>query len=254
MKKIIVSIPLLFLWVIACQQDEVNQVDPPPRVNVVAKSSDTSVVERGIDAIYKVSSPDKNYIYLEWYRNPENKLAGYEIYRSIESHRNYSSEGRVTSRNRLGIDTTFIDKTVSLNQRYYYFIRAFDDLEQYGEPSDTMEYELIDVPILSYPIYNIGNVPSPVFRWSFTNSIDPHFFVFRLEKSENELYIDIHTKLCERITDYKTEQEWDLPKLQFSSILTAGRYRWRIDSMGPAPEEQYLSSGSESAWVIFIIE
>ncbi|MCK5454820.1 MAG: hypothetical protein KAJ16_10680, partial [Calditrichia bacterium] len=60
------------------------------------------------------------------------------------------------------------------------------------------------------------------------------------------------TKLCERITDYKTEQEWDLPKLQFSSTLSAGRYRWRIDSMGP--DRDYLRSGSESAWVIFVIE
>jgi hypothetical protein len=168
--------------------------------------------------------------------------------------RNYTAIARVTSRNRLGIDTSFIDKTVSLNQRYYYFIRAFDDLEQYGEPSDTMRYELIDVPILSYPIYNIGNITSPTFRWSFTNSFDPHLFVFRLEKIENELYINIHTKLCERITDYKTEQEWDLPKLQFSSILTSGIYRWRIDSIGSESGDTYLSSGSESAWVIFIIE
>ena len=252
MKKFIVIIILTFLWVSACQQEEVNTVDPPPKVKVVAKISDTSMVERGIDAIYDVSSPDKNFIYLEWYRNPENKLAGYEIYRSIESQRNYRAVGRVTSRNRVGIDTTFIDKTVSLNQRYYYFIRAFDDLDQHGEPSDTIEYELIDVPILSYPIYNIGNVTSPIFKWSFTNSTNPHYFVFRLEKSENELYVNIHTKLCEREADYKTEQEWPLSRLQFSSTLSAGRYRWRIDSMGP--DRDYLRSGSESAWVIFVIE
>jgi hypothetical protein len=117
-----------------------------------------------------------------------------------------------------------------------------------------MEYELIDVPILSYPIYNIGNIISPIFMWSFTNSIDPHFFVFRLEKSENALYINIHTKLCERITDYKTEQEWELSKLQFPSTLTAGTYRWRIDSIGSESGVNYLRSGSESAWVIFVIE
>ena len=232
MKNYIIIIFLILLCVLSCQQDEVNKVDPPSKVNAVAKMSDTSVVERGIDAFYDAASPDKNYIFLEWYRNPENKLAGYDVYRSIDSVRNFSAIARVTSRNRLGIDTSFIDKTVSLNQRYYYFIRAFDDLEQYGDPSDTLEYELIDVPILSYPIYNIGNIISPTFKWSFTNSIDPHFFVFRLEKIENELYINIHTKLCERITDYKTEQEWDLPKLQFSSTLASGTYRWRIDSIG----------------------
>jgi len=252
MKKFIVIITLTLLWILSCAEQEINKVDPPPRVNVVAKISDTSVVERGIDAVYDASSPDKNFIYLEWYRNPESRLSGYEIYRSVNLMQNYSAIARVTSRNRLGIDTSFIDKSVSLYQRYYYFIRAFDNLDQYSDRSDTLEYELIDVPILSYPIYNIGNVPSPVFRWSFSNSTDPHFFVFRLEKSENELYVNIHTKLCERVTDYKTEQEWDLPRLQFSSTLTAGRYRWRIDSMGPGHD--YLSSGSESAWVIFVIE
>ncbi|UCF64630.1 MAG: hypothetical protein JSW33_02005 [bacterium] len=250
MKKYFIIILHAFFVMISCDQGEVNKVDPPPAVKIVQKNSDTSVVEKGIDALYDVSSPDNNYISMEWYRNPENRLAGYEIYRSIEANRNFQAIARVTTKNRLGIDTVFIDKTVSLNQRYYYFIRAFDDLDQYGDPSDTSEYELIEIPVLSYPVYNIGNITSPIFKWSFANSINPHFFVFRLEKSQNEVYVNIHTKLCERITDYKTDQEWDLQKLQYASTLTAGTYRWRIDSIGSERDR----IGSESMWFIFVIE
>jgi len=250
MKRYFIIVFVSFFIAVRCDQGEVNKVDPPPAVNIVFKNSDTSVVERGIDALYDASSPDNNYIYLEWYRNPENRLAGYEIYRSTTANRNFLAIARVTTRNRLGIDTVFIDKSVSLNQRYYYFVRAFDDLDQYGEPSDTTEYELIEIPVLSYPVYNIGNIPSPIFRWSFANSINPHFFVFRLEKNQNELYVNIHTKLCERITDYKTDQEWDLQKLHYVSTLTAGTYRWRIDSIGSERDR----IGSESTWFIFVIE
>jgi hypothetical protein len=250
MKKYCIFVFATFCIGMSCDQGEVNKVDPPPAVKIVQKNSDTSVVETGIDALYDPSSPDNNYIYLEWYRNPENRLAGYDIYRSTAANRNFQAIARVTGRNRLGIDTVFIDKTVSLNQRYYYFIRAFDDLDQYGEPSDTSEYELIEIPVLSYPVYNIGNITSPIFKWSFANSINPHFFVFRLEKNQNEVYVNIHTKLCERITDYKTDQEWDLQKLHYASTLTAGTYRWRIDSIGSERDR----IGSESTWFIFVIE
>jgi hypothetical protein len=207
-------------------------------------------VERGIDAIYLDESPDKNAIYLEWYRNSETRLEGYEIYRSTFSNRNFQAIARVTSRNILGIDTSFIDKTVSLNQSYYYFIRALDDLDQYSDPSDTVNYSLIDNPVLSYPVLNISTT-SPVFQWSFTNSIFPHRFVFRLEVRQNELWSNVHTKLCERITDYNTEQEWDLAKLEYgSSSLSQGTYRWRIDSIGNMMDQE----GSESVWFLFNIQ
>jgi hypothetical protein len=241
---IILGIAFLF----SCNEEAVNKVDPPQRVQLVAKSSDTSVVETGIDAIYRDESPDQNYIYLEWYRNPETGLLGYGVYRSTSPDRNFQAIASITTRNILGIDTTFIDKTVSLNQSYYYFIRAFDDLDQYGDPSDTVNYALIENPVLSYPILNISTT-SPVFQWSFASSTFPHRFVFRLEKRINELWNNVHTKLCERITDYNPEQEWDLPKLQYDTTLTLGTYRWRIDSIGNNLDQE----GSESTWFLFNI-
>jgi hypothetical protein len=249
-KMIIFLFTLLFvMFFSSCSEEEVNKTDPPQPVLIVAKSSDTSVVEKGIDALFSSESPDQNYIFLEWYRNPETKLKGYDIYRSITPDRNFQSIARITTRNILGIDTSFIDKTVSLNLSYYYFVRAFDDLEQYGDPSDTVNYALIENPVLSYPVLNISTT-SPVFQWSFASSTFPHRFVFRLERRENELWNDVHTKLCERITDYNPEQEWDLPKLQYDTTLSLGTYRWRIDSIGNELDQE----GSESVWFIFNVQ
>jgi hypothetical protein len=226
---------------------EINLPPSPPKI--VPKTSDTLHIEMGIDAIYDPASPFKNHIYLEWYRNSESELKGYKIFRNENEYGVYSEIGSVTSIGRLGVDTSFIDKTCSLNQGYFYFVKAFDELNQVSEPSDTAYYKLSEVPILIYPIYNIGNVISPTFKWSFGNSIFPHYFVFRLGKSNNELYQNIHTKLCERITNYQTAQEWDLQSLGFTSTLISGTYRWRIDSVG-----HILSWGAESAWLIFVIE
>ena len=226
---------------------EINLPPSPPEI--VPKTSDTSLVEMGIDAIYDASSPFKNHIFLEWYRNGEPDLKGYKIFRSEHKNAAYSEIGNVTSKNQVGIDTIFIDKTCNLYQRYFYFVKAFDGLNQVGESSDTINYKLMGVPILSYPIYNIGNVTSPIFKWSFTDISQPFYFVFRLQKSQNELYVNIHTILCERITNYQLEQEWDLPSLHYSSNLSPGTYRWRIDSVGNT-----TNWGAESAWVIFVIE
>ena len=65
---------------------EPNSVDnpPPSQVILVEKSSDSSAVERGIDAeqplgVFPV--PEQNAIYLEWYGLDEDDLAAYDIYR-----------------------------------------------------------------------------------------------------------------------------------------------------------------------------
>ena len=70
-------------------------------------------------------------------------LKGYKIFRSENEYGTYSEIATVTSKNRLGIDTSFIDQTCTLDRTYYYFIKAFDELNQVGEPSDTVYYKLM---------------------------------------------------------------------------------------------------------------
>jgi hypothetical protein len=232
-----------------CSKEDVNRVEPPARVMLVDKSSDTSTVETGIDAVYLEESPAKNAIFLEWHPNTENALAGYSIYRSEFADRNFAAIGKVSKSFNI-IDTTFIDKSVSLNQRYYYFVRAFDDLQQSGEPSDTVSYKVVENPILSSPVGQIGNISAPLFIWDFNSEFIPHFFVFRLERRETGAFRNYYTKLLEMNVDYVPHQEWSLLKLTGIPSLLAGEYRWRIDVIGT----EFDTEGAESAWYIFIIQ
>ncbi len=247
--KYILFIFLSVTFLLNCSSEDVNRVEPPARVILVAKSSDSSAVESGIDAIYLDESPTKNAIFLEWHPNSENTLAGYSIYRSEFSDRNYAAIGKVTKSFDV-IDTTFIDKSVSLNQRYYYFIRAYDDLQQYGEPSDTLYYKVVENPILSSPAGLIGNNSTPLFIWDFNSEFVPHYFVFRLERRETGAFGNCGTKLLEMSVDYVPHQEWSLFRLTGKALLPAGEYRWRIDTIGT----EFDSEGAESAWYIFIIQ
>lgn len=240
-------IVLVFYLLLSCDDQPVNKVDPPARVVLISNSADTSSVEHGIDAVYLNESPDKNSIFFEWRPNGESTLAGYEIYRSVFANQNYTSLARVVENFGI-IDTFYVDNSVSLNIRYYYFIRAFDDLDQYGEPSDTISYKIMENPVLSYPVSIIGNVTAPVFIWDFPPII-PQYFVFRLEVSENEIYQNLYSKLIEISVEYDPHQEWTLAELTQETALSPGKYRWRIDSIGDEDNQ-----GAESAWFVFIVQ
>lgn len=245
--KILSIIFFIMLLVVSCEDQPINKVDPPAKVMLIESSADTSAVERGIDAIYLDSSPNKNAIIFQWRPNQETTLAGYEIYRSTSANQNYTALAKIVE-NFGVIDTFYIDNSVSLNIRYYYFIKAFDELGQYGEPSDTISYEVIENAVLSSPVGIIGNVTAPLFVWDFP-PIVPHYFIFRLEISENEIYRNLYSKLIELTVDYDPHQEWTLVKLIAVTALSPGKYRWRIDSIGSE-----LNQGAESAWFVFIIQ
>jgi len=247
-KYYILFLTIISLFFFACNQEEVNKVDPPAKVTLVSKSDDSVAVEKGIDAIYLDAQPDRNAIFLEWHPNQEKILAGYVIYRSEFSNRNYVNIARITKE--FSIDTTFIDNSVSLLTRYYYFVRAFDDLDQYGQSSDTVNYSLVDHPVLSSPYGDIGGNQAPMFIWDFNPSFVPHYFVFRLDRKENQVFTSFYIqKLDLEMSSYDPHQEWRLNRLTGMDSLTSGEYRWRIDPVGSE-----LNQGAESVWFVFVIQ
>ncbi len=235
------SVSLIF---VNCE-DEVNKEPPPARVVLVDKVPDTSAFEHGIDAAFDENRSDANSIFLEWHPNSERTLTGYSVYRSEFPDKNFLSVGTITKEYDI-IDTVFYDTSALLYQRYYYFVRAFDEFDQYSEPSDTVYYELIEHPILQDP--NPSNDSNaPVFRWEFRGTT-PQFFIFRLlKKNIGGPYIPVYIKLLEISVEYGSLQEWPLSKLTSMNTLTSGMYIWRIDPYGG----DFL--GAESDWLDFIV-
>lgn len=233
----------LLAGLMQCQKD--SNISPPPgKVRLVPKTPEGSPVEHGIDAV-----PDENGIYLEWYPNVEKNLGGYVIYRSEEIDRNFVQITKISRAATGTIDTSFVDTTVALNRRYYYFVRAFDDLDQFGEASDTVTYKLWVKPILSSPVGVISNPGTVKFVWDFDANFIPNEFVFRLEKEGAEGFKNFFTKDSLFLDDYSPHQEWDVGKLTISPPLTTGTYRWRIDPLG---NEDFC--GAESKWMVFVVQ
>lgn len=231
---------------IRCANEDVNREPPPARVLLVERTTDTSAIEHGIDAEYNHNQPETNSIFIEWHPNQEKILSGYYVYRSESFDKNYVAVGKIT-RDYGIIDTTYEDNNVSLHQRYYYFVKAFDEFDQSSEPSDTVNYKLVENPILSSPNIGYNGNNSPVFIWDFKSV--PRSFIFRLLKKEGEVFNPLITEEIWLDVEYKTHQEWSLGKISSYTTLPAGNYKWRIDVVG---SEDF--HGAESDWLDFTVK
>jgi len=248
MKKIIILFVLLFFILHLACTDDVNKTEPPARVLLVPKTAESDTLEKGIDAVYDEANPLVNDIILEWYPNTEKTLAGYSIYRSESIDKNYVSVGKITKNFNI-IDTTFIDVSISLDKRYFYFVKAFDELDQYGDPSDTVTYMVRESPVLLEPVGNITN-RAPVFSWDFHPNFVPDDFVFRLLiRKTGGVYKNFCTQEINMGVEYSPNQSRDLIELTPYSSLAPGTYRWRIDPIGSEPFQ-----GAESDWMDFTVQ
>lgn len=237
------TISLLF----RCANEDVNREPPPARVLLVERTPDTSAIEHGIDAEYNPNQTDKNSIFIEWHPNQEKTLSGYYVYRSESFDKNYVAVGKIT-RDYGIIDTTYEDNNVSLHQRYYYYVKAFDEFDQISEPSDTVNYKLVENPILSSPNPGFDGNNSPVFIWNFHVNYIPGSFIFRLLRKEGEVFRPLFTEEIWLDVEYNPYQEWSLGKISPNTTLPAGNYKWRIDAVGS--EDFY---GAESNWLDFTV-
>lgn len=191
------------------------------------KTPENVKIEHGIDAF--TSENGDGGIFLEWYANSEKNLAGYSVFRSELPDKNFIEITKIEKVYDL-IDTSFVDDSVDVNTRYYYFIRAFGDDDQFGEPSDTVYYTLLQMPELLGTSMADGN---PVFSWTYPDPPSaPNDFIFRLQrKVSNNLY-EILDPVAETIK-YSFPEEWSLGELGYANALQPGIYVWWIDAFIP---------------------
>jgi len=247
-KKFIILLILLFTVLYQSCTNDVNKTEPPARVLLVPKTAESDTLEKGIDAVYDGANPLVNDIILEWHPNTEKTLAGYSIYRSESIDKNYVSVGKITKNFNI-IDTTFTDVSVSLDKRYFYFVKAFDELDQYGDPSDTVNYSVRESPVLLEPVGPII-IRAPFFSWNFDQLFIPDNYVFRLLiRSGNGVYKNFYTQETSIGDDYTPNQLKELNELTPYSSLEPGTYRWRIDPIGSE-----LFQGAESDWMQFTVQ
>ena len=235
---------------------EPNSVDnpPPAQVILVEKSSDSSAVERGIDAeqplgVFPV--PEQNAIYLEWYGLDEDDLAAYDIYRrDRDTTGNFQKIAEVPRR--FGqTDTSYLDLSVNLDTVYYYYVIARDEDGQEGERSRIDFYRLLPRPkSLNAPVGN--TLFQGFFEWDFDEDFVAQYFIFRLEKNNGSgEFFPYYLGLLDTEGRTQPNQRWSLEEVGLTA-LDPGQYRWRIDVR--RFDDRNNREGSESTWETFQVQ
>jgi len=253
MKQLLISF-ILFCLFAACDDGTGPEKIPPEPPKMVAKnsSSDTTAYEiMGIDALEGL----ENGIRIMWYEHSQRSSLDYFfVYRSEDPQGliNYPRIAQVEP------DGEFIQDSVyhsyaDLNEleekvRYRYYVTAVDEKGLESQPSDTVEYELIQKASLTAPLgSNLINPDRLIFFWSFPQNPLPNGYVLRIEDefTDDLVYVEWVEPLDDFDNNYRTHT---LDSLQLRDFTVNNRpYRWRIDAI------QSLHYGSESSWGTFTI-
>ena len=213
------------------KQVNTSKIQPLPVV-LISGSPDHAVIERGIDTI-----PEGDSIRLEWRPSAEEEVIGYRLYRGVHRDGGYHLVSFI-----MIPDSTYVDETVRIGERYYYTIRAVTDEHIESDPSDTLDYKLILKPIDTTPKGQIDEAV-PVLGWKDPNFPPEAFYVIRFKV--------IHTNTTvwiSRIPSSYGEREnvrFNADGLASIDMLHSGTdYQWRVDVIG---SEDHM--GSESRWI-----
>lgn len=219
---------------------QTNEVDiQPTAVVLIPWVSDTCRVERGIDAV-----PESDAIRIEWIPSPEEEVAGYEIYRSIEQ-RIGPYDLIAGSRVLTASDSFFVDGSVQVDKRHYYYILAVTYEGVQSAPSDTLDYMLIQKAIDILPDAEVFDT-KPEFSWRDPNG--EASYIIRLMDVAADEYVWISSRIQSTYSDRETVPYNVDSTATLDSLLLGIEYIWRVDVVSSKTH-----CGSESEWVSFTV-
>jgi hypothetical protein len=228
----------MFFIILNCKKQVVNGTIQPDKVQFLPAVSDTCRVERGIDTI-----PEGDAIFLQWIPGSGDIIRGYEIYRSDVRLGPYQ---QITDPYLLvQSDSVFIDYLVTIDKKYYYYILAVSDDDVQSDPSDTLNYKLIEKADQMH--LQEGAVPSkPLFRWKDPTGWGASpYYIIRLIDVAADNYIWI-SKVDPLFSEFQEVQYNADGSATLDSLVPGIIYDWRIDISGSSN-----NCGSESQWVRF---
>ena len=244
----VLSLTVLLGW--GCENSTSNENPIPPRVTLVAKSPDTSIVELGIDAepVDQNQFPltNKNGIQIHWHPVSDDDLIAYDVFRRKGDTLGSFIKIGEAARTFGSIDTAYLDTTVERQSKFFYYVIARDEADQESDPSTKDWYTVLPEPSLVAPT---GGQPfNGIFEWNFAGLGAQHF-IFRMERrTVGDEYIPLFLKLYSIEGNVNTNQRWSLDDFGIGA-LTPGFYRWRVDVVTLRNDRE----GAESNWGIFVV-
>ena len=247
MRYLFYFLPIIVLT--ACSDTNGPVTEEPGRLTFVPKGPDTAIVERGIDAV-----PDKDGILLEWFKSNDNSIRYIDIYRQKDGETYFRKIRTIDLETAsAGKDVSYLDDSDDIGINIYneYYLRALNSDGVEGQPSDTVQYNLLQKPILSRPNGETV-IGLPVFYWDFPDVI-PDSYILRIQEEFTNRVVFVREF---QVKDYFHDQSLNLSEVENPPQFVSGfTYRWRIDSVGAGidPDDRDKNySGSESRWFSFI--
>ncbi len=220
----------LFFTIFYCKK-QANIEDTKPSPIFILEGSDvTSLIERGIDAI-----PEGNVIRIEWVPSSDEEVDRYRIYRSEQNPKGPFIEIASCAAK----DSFYLDYSVSVNKRYFYYMLVQNDQGILSDPSDTLDYRLIEK---AKNLTTTAKADS--FYWTDPNGYTAPYYMIRIYELASQ----------EVIWFSRVEPQFDnIQGVSFNkdgsaildSLIGGIDYQWRIDIVGPEDH-----CGSESGWII----
>ncbi len=250
--KIIILLFIFNFIYLSCSPT--GSVDPerPAKPSMVQRitSSDLAEVEMGIDAY---ASPTDDIVVM-WYKHPETlNLDKYLLYRGEEiSGQIIFSKIQEIAAN-FNLDTIYVDEGLNVGTRYYYFIIASDQNNNRSVPSDTVNYQLLEKPILE-ELTIANNLSNPTLLTFRTQQFTPGASagsILRIEEpgSRRLVYLEYIPQFQNADGIAIHEIVGDTLKKIFNDDDDGSSYEWRID----LADDYSLLRGSESGWQEFSI-
>lgn len=251
-KLTIVFVITLAIIIQNCGWKEEN--DKPDTPVWVTKTQPEDSVENGIDA-----EPLEHRIFMHWHPVFNKDLEGYKIFRceikdvlDTEAEEEWEKVAQINIYNNPEYDTLYYDEEVQLNYLYRYIIRSFDYDGNMSEPSDTIEYVLIEKATIVAPTEGQDVSVQPDFKWR--NNSKTNEIVLRLEKYPSNNVIWITRFNNPSYTEDVATKAFNFDDSALVDELTPGdQYRWRVDCISSTNVDGSDLEASESVWQYFTV-
>lgn len=230
--------------------ESIEDPDAPSAPVWVEKSDPTDPIAHGIRPYH-----DGNGIVLEWHPNLEDDISGYKLYKTeADIDNKFILAVDINAFSLSGADTFFVDDSVKFNVNYYYYLKAYDQAGNKSNPSDTIQYFLIDKVEPRKPTGTLNSQPT-LFEWNDFSNLQPECVIW-LENFETHNVIWISRFTTPNYGDFSQSKIFNFDGSAEPGTLASGQwYRWCIKAIVQVdPYTNIDISGSVSDWAFFIIE
>ena len=240
---------LVIVLFIGCGES-IEDPDAPSAPIWVSKSDPTDPIASGIRPYN-----NGNGILLEWHPNLEDDISGYKLYKTEANIDNkYILAVDINAFSLSGADTFFIDDSVKFNVNYYYYLKAYDQAGNKSNPSDTIQYSVINKVEPWEPDGDINSQPT-LFKWYDYSSASSEYVIYLQTFSpRDDIWISRFSK--PNYGDFSQSKPFNFDGSSESTTLAPGQtYRWCIKAIAFVnPYTNIDISGSISNWAYFTIQ